>query len=97
MARKSNDGRGRLGGRVKGTPNKTTKEVRDLFSDFCIEKMDDFVANYERILNPKERCEVYIKAAQFVAPKPLAVDMDLKSSSVDFRSELDKMAEEEEK
>lgn len=95
MARPKGDGRGRIGGRAKGTPNKTTQQMRSLLADFCKENYEDFVATYQRILNPKERCEVYLKAQQFVTPRLNAVDLDVKDTDRSFKSELEKMAEEE--
>lgn len=95
MARPKGDGRGRLGGRAKGTPNKTTKSMRALMTKFCEEKYEDFVLAYERILNPKERCEVYLKAQSFVTPKLNAVDLDVKDTDHSFKSELERMAEED--
>ena len=95
MGRAKGDGRGRLGGRAKGTPNKTTKNMRALLTRFCEEKYDDFVEYYEKIINPKERCEVYLKAQSFVTPKLNAVDLDIKDTDNSFKSELQRMAEEE--
>lgn len=95
MARQKGDGRGRLGGRAKGTPNKTTQSMRALLTKFCEEKYEDFVNTYERVLNPKERCELYLKAQSFVTPKLNAVDLDMKNTDNSFKSELERMAEEE--
>lgn len=95
MARQKGDGKGRMGGRKKGTPNKTTQSMRAMLTQFCEEYYDDFVGTYERILNPKERCEVYLKAQSFVTPKLNAVDLDVKSTDNSFKSELSRMAEEE--
>lgn len=95
MARQKGDGRGRMGGRAKGTPNKKTQSMRALLARFCEEHYDDFVDTYERILNPKERCEIYLKAHVFVTPKLNSVDVDIKNADNSFKSELEKMAEEE--
>lgn len=95
MARPKGDGLGRLGGRKKGTPNKENAPFRKLMEDFCHENYEDFCATYKRILNPKERAEMYMKAMAFVTPKPLAVDLTTDSKPLDFKSELDLMAEEE--
>lgn len=95
MARPKGDGKGRLGGRKKGTPNKENAPFRKLMEDFCHENYEDFCATYKRILNPKERAEMYLKAMSFVAPKPLAVDLTATEVKVDLKSELDAMAEEE--
>ena len=95
MARQKGDGRGRLGGRAKGTPNKTTQNMRALLARFCEDNYEDFVATYQRVLNPKERCELYLKAQSFVTPKLNAVDLDMKNMDNSFKSELERMSEED--
>lgn len=95
MARQKGDGRGRLGGRAKGTPNKTTQSMRALLTKFCEENYEDFVETYQRVLNPKERCELYLKAQSFVTPKLNAVDLDMKNVDNSFKSELERMSEED--
>lgn len=69
--------------------------MRALMTKFCEEKYEDFVLAYERILNPKERCEVYLKAQSFVTPKLNSVDLDMKNTDHSFKSELERMAEED--
>lgn len=94
MARKKGDGKGRMGGREKGTPNKKTSQMRELLEKFCYEKYPDFLESFDRILNPKERCEIYLKAQQFVSPKMNAVDVEVKGTDSSFKTELERMAEE---
>ena len=43
----------------------------------------------------KERCELYLKAQSFVTPKLNAVDLDMKNTDNSFKTELERMAEEE--
>lgn len=69
--------------------------MRALLTRFCEEKYDDFIEHYEKIINPKERCDVYLKAQSFVTPKLNAVDLDIKDTDNSFKSELQRMAEEE--
>jgi hypothetical protein len=69
--------------------------MRALLARFCEDKYDDFIATYERIMNPKERCEIYLKAQAFVTPKLNSVDLDLKNADNSFKSELERMSEEE--
>lgn len=95
MARQKGDGLGRIGGRQKGTPNKDNAPFRKLMADFCHENYEDFCETYKRILNPKERAEMYLKAMSFVTPKPLAVDLTTSEKQSDFKSELEAMADEE--
>ena len=41
MARPKNDGRGRLGGRAKGTPNKKTGEIRTFISELLTSNREE--------------------------------------------------------
>lgn len=69
MGRTRNDGKGRLGGRAKGTPNKTTSDLREWINDLIN-------ANRERIeaditsLAPLDRLRVLEKFVGYVLPKP---------------------------
>lgn len=40
-----NDGRGRLGGRKKGTPNRANKEIRIFITELLTEKREQFKAD----------------------------------------------------
>lgn len=49
MPRKKNDGKGRMGGRAKGTPNKTTSKIKDWISqliDNNRELIEEDIKNY---------------------------------------------------
>lgn len=67
----------KYGGRVAGTPNKTTSTVRS-----AISKMLDKYFNSEEFeedlknLKPKERVEVMEKFAAYVAPKLQSTTLD---------------------
>lgn len=72
----------KTGGRQKGTPNKTTKALRDVITDAWRHYhesglfMEDLLA-----LDPDARITVMERYAQFVAPKLKAVDLDLCAST----------------
>ena len=78
MARQRNDGRGRIGGRKKGTPNKVTGTVKEWLSDL----IDNNRGQIERdlqALEPRERLAMLEKFMQYIVPKPkteLAVTSD---------------------
>lgn len=75
MARQKNDGRGRMGGRQKGTPNKggTQKEWIKTFLEGNREQIE---ADWKR-LSPSERWKYYEKLTQYVVPKVMATKIEL--------------------
>ncbi|MEZ3589658.1 MAG: hypothetical protein K1V84_01305 [Muribaculaceae bacterium] len=78
MARQKNDGRGRLGGRQKGTPNKTTSEFRQILAGHWqrYEESGQFQADLDA-LDPATRAVVMEKYAQYFAPKMKSVEVDM--------------------
>lgn len=60
--------RNKTGGRVKGTPNKITKDIRESYQ-LLIEKNLVTLETDLNKLNPKDRIEVLIKLSEFVIPK----------------------------
>ena len=83
MARQKNDGKGRLGGRQKGTPNKVTASIKDWLSEL-IDNNRKQVERDVKQLEPKERLQVLEKLMQYVIPKQQAV-----SAKVDFEKLTD--------
>ena len=77
MARQKNDGRGRLGGRQKGTPNKATSSLRDIISKHWQQYHES--GQFEKdldSLDPQTRAVVMERYAQYIAPKMKSIDMD---------------------
>lgn len=93
MARQKNDGRGRIGGRQKGTPNKSTtlgKEViASLLADYSESGLmaADFMA-----LDPKDRMMIAEKLMQYTIPKMQATAIDITSTEKEKTIE-DRLAE----
>lgn len=85
MARQKNDGRGRMGGRQKGTPNKVTASVREWLAAL-IDKNRRQIEKDLKALEPKERLQVLERLMQYVVPKQQAM-----SAKVDF----DKLTDEQ--
>lgn len=72
MARQKNDGRGRIGGRAKGTPNKTTSSLRNWVRLFVTRNTKQMQSNFDA-LDPKEQWDVLVKLLQYIIPKQQAV------------------------
>lgn len=74
MARQKNDGRGRLGGRAKGTPNKTTATLKEWLA--CVidqnrEKFDKELSN----LSAPDFVKAFLTLLGYAIPKQQAVNI----------------------
>lgn len=78
MARQKNDGRGRLGGRQKGTPNRNTTTLRDIITQqwHQYHTTGQFAQDIAE-LDPATRASLMEKYAQYIAPKMKSIDMDI--------------------
>ncbi len=68
MARKKDDGRGRLGGRTKGTPNKISGTVKEWLQAVIDNNREQFEDDLQS-LEPNERIKVISNLFQYVVPK----------------------------
>lgn len=94
MARQKNDGKGRIGGRQKGTPNKVTRSMRELLTRFCDETFDSFVSAFNEIETPRDKCKIWLEAQAFVTPKLSSVDIKESTAGKSFKDELDELDKE---
>lgn len=69
MARQKNDGRGRMGGRQKGTPNKVNAKLQNIIADFCMEHFNEIQEKWAEV-NPKDALQFYLKLLRFTTPYP---------------------------
>lgn len=76
MARHRNDGRGRMGGRSKGTLNRTTAAIKDWIMSLIDNNREQVEADLAQ-LEPKDRLMFFEKLLQYVAPKQQAVSADV--------------------
>ncbi|MHA1482482.1 MAG: hypothetical protein ACTSQA_03475 [Candidatus Heimdallarchaeaceae archaeon] len=58
----------KYGGRKKGTPNKLTKELRDLLKDIVYHELENIEERLDE-LDEKERLDMIIKLMPYVFPK----------------------------
>lgn len=95
MARPKGDGKGRQGGgRQKGTPNKCTKEVRDLITNFVESKWEEFLSNYDSIEDPEKKCSIMLQLLPYISPKMASVEYKGETPVKTFKDELDELSEE---
>lgn len=72
MARQKNDGRGRLGGRAKGTPNKTTSTLKGWITQVIEENKGQMLEDLAS-LEPRERLQILERFMGYVIPKQQAM------------------------
>lgn len=88
MARQKNDGRGRLGGRAAGTPNKVSGTLKEWLTSL-IDKNRAQIEKDLQDLEPKERLQMIEKLMQYVIPKQAAQQVKL-----DFDNMTDEQLEQ---
>lgn len=62
----------KTGGRIAGTPNKTTKEMRELITDLSYKYLASDLENME----PKERAAILTRLLSYVIPRPGVEDSE---------------------
>ena len=92
--RRKGDGKGRQGGRQKGTPNTVTKEVREMIRMFMEMKWDDFILAYDAIEKPSDKCYIMTSLLPFIAPKMASVEYKGEIPVKTFNDELDEISGE---
>lgn len=94
MARPKNDGRGRIaGGRKKGTPNKVSRERRELISEFLDKEWDNFQQMYQRA-DEETKLKIYMEMIPYTTPKMASVEYKERAKPKTFMDELDEISEE---
>ncbi len=58
----------KTGGRKKGTPNKTTADLKQWVFDFINGNLDTFIENFKQ-LDQKEQFNIMLKLLPYVLPK----------------------------
>ena len=100
--RTKDDGRGRMGGRQKGTPNKMSTEVKNALAPLVMAYVNGEgigqtkakLAEDLDAMQPAERAKVMKDLVPYVIPKLSAVEMKDAVPVKTFRDELDEMREE---
>lgn len=76
MSRQKNDGRGRLGGRTKGTPNKVSITLKEFIANLIDDNRAQIIQDL-KILDAKERLQMLERLMQYVIPKQQAQSLDM--------------------
>lgn len=89
MGRQKNDGRGRLGGRAKGTPNKATSTLKEWLEQLLNDNREQVEADLKALKKPYERLKIIERLLGYVLPKQQPVDAE-KVVQAEFK-ELDRL------
>jgi hypothetical protein len=68
----------KTGGRMKGTPNKTTQEIRGLIENFINSNVEGLQECYNA-LDPKDKLQFLIKLLDFSIPRFKTIEMGIKN------------------
>lgn len=82
----------KFGGRTKGTPNRTTKETKELLTKIVSNELDNVDKLLEQ-LEPKERLDAVIKLLPYIVPKQ--TEMTMEGKEHDFTPIIIEIAETE--
>lgn len=70
------------------------KTMRKVIEGFCTSRMASFIENWDLVKDPARKCDLYLKAAQFVLPRLASVGIGPDASMTSFAEELRAMAGE---
>lgn len=76
MGRSKNDGRGRLGGRGKGTPNRVTTDLKTWIAEILDNGRDRFIDSLNDI-DSSEFIKVYTGLLNYIVPKKQAINGEI--------------------
>ena len=74
----------KYGGRSKGTPNKTTAEIREKYKMLISESIDTLKDDIDQ-LEPKDRIKAILELSKFVLPTLKATDLKIDNSDENFK------------
>lgn len=75
MARSKNDGLGRIGGRGKNVPNKTSSEIRAAFQMLVENNLDTLEQDLKNI-DAEKRIGYILKLSEFILPRMQSVSIE---------------------
>ena len=68
----------KFGGREKGTPNKSTKEIRDTFKNILNSNIDNLDVWIKKVAekNPEKAVNILLKISEFILPKLNKIEVE---------------------
>jgi hypothetical protein len=83
-------------GRPKGSPNKTTQEVRDAYQLFAENNMDKFQDWIDKVAskNPAKALEIVLAMSEYFLPKLQRTETDVTTNGKDINIPLSSWADD---
>ena len=69
----------KTGGRLKGTPNKTTSEIRAVLSSFISRNIDTMQQDFDSIQEPILRLQMMEKLLRYILPANIKTDFQFEA------------------
>jgi hypothetical protein len=69
----------KTGGRLKGTPNKTTSEIRTVLSSFISSNIDTMQQDFDSIDEPVLRLQMMEKLLRYILPTNVKTDFQFEA------------------
>lgn len=85
----------KTGGRKKGTPNKVSKDRRELIRAGVNKRLPRLFAEIDKLTNQKDFFWAMFKLMEYVYPKLQSKEYEEEAPPFDFKSELERMMEME--
>lgn len=93
--RTKGDGKGKTGGRKKGSPNKVTRETRECVGDIVDGNLAKAQEMLDLIVDPDIWLRHFEKLLEYRVPKMAAISITETKPSSDLASELDTLENKE--
>lgn len=83
----------KTGGRVKGTPNRTTSETKDLLQTIVMKEIDNLGEMLEK-LEPLERVNAIAKLLPYILPKQSEVKTEVARNANEQKLDYSKLSDQ---
>lgn len=74
-------------GRTAGTPNKTTRDVREAIAVFAQDNVEKMTTWLDKIEDPAKKLDLYLRALEYHVPKLARTEMNI-SGNLTFSEAL---------
>jgi hypothetical protein len=90
-------GHKKLGGKIKGSVNKSTKDIKEAYKMLIENNLDNLTSWLELIAEKDPKAAIYILAdlSEYVIPKLARTDITSKDESIIPKFDLSKLSDEE--